>query len=80
MLNKRFTSLPLGLRSLIVAISENLFIISPSIDTRKCVFGICDQVRLKRVFSAAETSYGPEILDLTSKYRYYAILVANMAL
>ena len=34
---------------------------------RKPVCGICDQVRLKLVCSASETSYGPEILDLASK-------------
>ena len=45
---------------------------------RKPVFGVFDQVRLKPVYSASETSYGPEILDLASKgYWYYSIWAAN---
>ena len=34
--------------------------------TRKPVFGVSDQVRLKPVSSATETSYSLEILDLVS--------------
>ena len=33
---------------------------------RKPVFGVCDQVRLKRACSATETSQSLEILDLAS--------------
>ena len=35
--------------------------------TRKSVFGVCDQVRLKPVCSANETSYGLEISALASR-------------
>ena len=34
--------------------------------TRKPVFGICDQVRLKPACSATETSYSLEILDIVN--------------
>ena len=38
-----------------------------SLVTRKSVFGVCDQVRLKQAFSATETSYGLEISAIASK-------------
>ena len=37
-----------------------------SLVTRKPVFGVCDQVRLKPACSATETSLGLEILDFAS--------------
>ena len=38
-----------------------------SLVTRKPVFGVCDQVRLKPVCSASETSYGLEISAIASR-------------
>ena len=43
-------------------ISVVLLQVSPV--TRKPVFGVCDQLRLKPACSATETSYGLEMLDL----------------
>ena len=37
-----------------------------SLVTRKPVFGVCDQARLKPACSATEASLGPKILDLAS--------------
>ena len=38
-----------------------------SLVIRKTVFGVCDQVRLKPVCSATETSWGLESLDIASR-------------
>ena len=47
--------------------------------TRKPVFRVSDQVRLRPACSATETSYSLEILDLVSLYRYQVstIWIAN---
>ena len=45
--------------------------------TRKPVFGVCDQVRLKPACSATEASWRLEIVAMTDIYRYYIIQRAN---
>ena len=45
--------------------------------TRKPVFGVCDQVRLKPACSATEASLRLEIVAMTDIYRYYIIQRAN---
>ena len=40
--------------------------------TRKPVFGVCNQVRLKPACSATGTSQGLEILDIASIVLHYA--------
>ena len=44
--------------------------------TRKLVFGVCDQLRLKQACSADETSQGLEILAIASR-GYYTIQAAK---
>ena len=38
-----------------------------SLDTRKPVFGVCDQIKLKPAFSASEISQGLEISDIETR-------------
>ena len=47
-----------------------------SVVTRKHVFGVCDQGRLKQACSATETSQSLEI-SAVANYRYYTIQAAN---
>ena len=51
-----------GLRSFIVTLPGDIL----SLVTRKPVFGVCDQLRLKPACSTDETSYGLEVSAIAS--------------